>query len=102
MGGCLKHFSPYWRDVLGCTQYVLEAVEGFRPHFTSPPPLALPGLHFCTPSQGKNNRFIDQEVDVLLSKEAIEEGPFFPPPLCYISPIFLIPKKSEVCDPSLT
>jgi hypothetical protein len=35
-GGHLKHFSPFWRDVLGCTQYVLEAVEGFRPHFTYP------------------------------------------------------------------
>jgi hypothetical protein len=81
------------RDVLGCTQYALEAVEGFHPHFTSPPLLALPGQHFCTPSQGKNNCFIDQEVEALLSKGAIEEVPLSPPPLCYISPIFLIPKK---------
>jgi hypothetical protein len=94
IGGPLKHFSPFWRDILGCTQYALEAVEGFCPHFTSLPPLALPGPQFCTPSQGKNNCFIDQEVDALLSKGAIEEVPLFPSPFCYISPIFLVLKKS--------
>jgi hypothetical protein len=36
MGGQLKDFAPFWRDVLGCTPYALEAVMGFRPHFTSP------------------------------------------------------------------
>jgi hypothetical protein len=91
--GRLKDFSPFWKDVLGCTLYTLEAVTGFRLHFTSPPPLALPGPHFCTPSQGKNDHFIDKEVEALLSKGAIEEVPLSPPPQCYISPIFLIPKK---------
>jgi hypothetical protein len=50
-----------------------------------PPPLALPGLQFYTPFQGKNNRFIDQEVDALLSKGAIEEVPLYPLPLLYQS-----------------
>jgi hypothetical protein len=63
MGERLKHFSPFWRDVLGCTPYALEAVEGFRPHFISPPPLSLPGTNFCTPSQGKNDIYINQEVE---------------------------------------
>lgn len=76
----------------------MEAVTGFRPHFTSPLPLALPGLHFCTPSQGRNDHFIDQEVEALLSKEAIEEVPLS---LSYISPIFLIPKKSGGMRPIL-
>ena len=68
---------------------------GFPPSIHLPPPsLTLPGLHFCTPSQGKNNRFINQEVDALLSKGAIEEVPLFPPPLSYISSIFLVLKKS--------
>jgi hypothetical protein len=53
----------------------------------------LPGPHFSTPSQGKNDNYIDKEVDALLSKGAIEEVLLSPPP-CYISPIFLIPKKS--------
>jgi hypothetical protein len=39
-GGCLKNFSPFWKDVLGCTQYALEAVEGFCLHFTTPPRLS--------------------------------------------------------------
>jgi hypothetical protein len=70
MEGRLKNFSPLLKDVLGCTPYALEAVMGFRPYFTSPPPLALLGPHFCTPSQGKNDHFIDQEVEALLSKGA--------------------------------
>jgi hypothetical protein len=101
MGGRLKYFFPFWRDILGCTQYALEAVEGFLPHFTFPPPLALPGPQCCTPFQGKNNPFVDQEVDALLSKGAMEEVPLFPPPLCYISPIFLVPKKSGGMRPIL-
>jgi hypothetical protein len=62
MGGHLKDFSPFWRDIFGCSPYALEAVSGFRPHFTSPRPLALLELHFCTPSQGKNDLYIDKEV----------------------------------------
>jgi hypothetical protein len=63
MGGRLKDFSPFWKDVLGCTPYALEAVTGFRPHFITLPPLALPGPHLCTPSKGKNDHFIDKEVE---------------------------------------
>jgi hypothetical protein len=94
MGVRLKHFSPFWRDVLGSTQYALEAMEGFRPHFTSPPPLSLPGAAFCSPSQGKNDFYIDQEVEDLLLKGVIEEVPLFPPPLSYISSIFIVLKES--------
>jgi hypothetical protein len=75
MGGHLKDFSPFWKDVLSCTPYALEAEMGFCPHFTPLPSLALPGQHFCTPSQGKNDHFIDKEVEALLSKGAIEEVP---------------------------
>lgn len=56
----------------------MEAVMGFRPHFTSSPPLAPPGPRFCTPSQGKNDHFVDEEVEALLTKGAIEEVPLFP------------------------
>jgi hypothetical protein len=79
----------------------LEAVEGFRSLFTSPPPLALPGPNFCTPSQGKNNIYINQEVEALLHKGAIEEVPLWPPPCSYISSIFLVPKKSGGMHPIL-
>jgi hypothetical protein len=40
-------------------------------------------------------------VEALLSKGAIEEVPLSPPPPCYISPIFLIPKKSGNMRPIL-
>jgi hypothetical protein len=78
----------------------LEA-EGFRRHFTFPPPLSLPDADFCTPSQGKNDFYIDQEVEALLLKGAIEEVPLFPPPLSYISSIFLVLKKRGRMRPIL-
>jgi hypothetical protein len=40
-------------------------------------------------------------VEALLSKGAIEEVPLFPSPLCYISSIFLVPKKSGGMRPIL-
>jgi hypothetical protein len=40
-------------------------------------------------------------VEALLSKRAIEEVPLSPPPPCYISPIFLILKKSGGMRPIL-
>jgi hypothetical protein len=64
----------------------MEVVTGFRPKFTSSP-LSLSGHCFNTPSQGKNDHFIDKEVEALLSKGAIEEVPLSPPPP-YISPSF--------------
>jgi hypothetical protein len=64
-------------------------------------PLSLPGANFCTPSQGKNDIYIDQEVEALLHKGAIEEVPLRPPPHSYISSIFLVPKKSGGMRPIL-
>jgi hypothetical protein len=43
-------------------------------------PLSLPGLKFESPSQGKNDHFIDEEVEALLAKGAIEEVPLLPCP----------------------
>jgi hypothetical protein len=40
-------------------------------------------------------------VEALLAKGAIEEVPLSPPPLSYISPIFLIPKKDGGMRPIL-
>jgi hypothetical protein len=76
-------------------------MEGFRLHFTSLPPLFLPGANFCTPSQGKNDIYIDQEVEALFHKGAIEEVPLRPPPHSYISSIFLVLKKSGGMRPIL-
>jgi hypothetical protein len=61
----------------------------------------MTGAHFCTPSQGKNDFYIDQEVEALLLKGAIEEVPLFLPLLSYISSIFLVPKKSGGMRPKL-
>jgi hypothetical protein len=72
---------------------LLQAVEGYHPPFTSPPPLAFPGVRFSTPSQGANN-LIDSEVAALIEKGAIEEVPLHPPPLSFISNIFLVQKKN--------
>jgi hypothetical protein len=68
-------------------------------HF--PPPLFLPGLRFESPSQGKNDHYIDEEVEALLAKGAIKEVPLSPPSLSYISPIFLVPKKDGGMRPIL-
>jgi len=69
---------------------LLQAVEGYHPPFTSPLPLACPGVGFSTPSQGANNPLIDLEVAALIEKGAIEEVPLHPPPLSFISNIFLV------------
>jgi hypothetical protein len=93
VGSRLKHFSTFWREVLGCSPYTMQAVEGFIPDFIStPPPL---GVNYCTPSQGRNDVFIDLEVEPLLFKGAIEEVLLFPLPLSYINYIFLIPKVNS-------
>jgi hypothetical protein len=69
-------------------------VEGYRPPFTSPPPLSCPGEGFSTPLQGANNHLIDVEVEAMLSKGAIEEVPLLPPPPSFISTIFLVKTKN--------
>jgi hypothetical protein len=99
-GGRLKLFSPFWRDVLGCTHYAHYTHYARRPWrdstLTSPPLHLLPcRVRTSALPQGKNNFYIDQEVEILLLKEAIEEVPLFPPLLSYISNIFLVPKKSN-------
>jgi hypothetical protein len=73
--------------------------DGFQPPLHFPPPLTLPGPHFSTPYQGKNDHYINKEVEALLSTGAIKEVPLSPP--CYISTIFLIPKKSGSMRPIL-
>jgi hypothetical protein len=78
---------------------LLQAVEGYHPPFTSPPPLAFPGACFSTPSQGANNPLIDSEVAALIEKGAIEEVPLHPPPLSFISNTFLVQKKNGKMRP---
>jgi hypothetical protein len=82
--GRLRHFLPFWMEVLETPPQLLQAVEGYRPPFMLPPPLACPGAAFWTPLQGANNPFIDAEVAALLEKGAIEEVPS-----SFISNIFL-------------
>jgi hypothetical protein len=82
--------------------HLLHAVEGYHPPFTSPAPLACPGVGFSTPSLGAIDPFVDLEVEALLEKRAIEEVPLVPPPPSFISNIFLVKKKNGGCDPSST
>ena len=74
-------------------------MEGYHPPFTSQPPLSYPRARFSTPSQGSNNSLIDAEVAALLEKGAIEEVELHPPPLGYISNIFLVQKKNGKMRP---
>jgi hypothetical protein len=83
--GRLHHFLPFWREVLESPPLLLQAVEGYRPPFTSPPPLTCPGAAFSTPSQDANNPYIDIEVAALIKKGAIEVVPLVPPPPSFIS-----------------
>jgi hypothetical protein len=76
---------------------LLQAVEGYHPTFTSPPPLSYPGVKFSTPSQGANNPLIDAEVAALLEKGAIKEVALHP--LGFISNIFLVLKKNGKMRP---
>jgi hypothetical protein len=78
---------------------LLQAVEEYHPPFTSPPPLAYPGACFSTPWQGANNPLINSEVAALIKKGAIEEVPLHPPPLSFISNIFLVQKKNGNVSP---
>jgi hypothetical protein len=48
VGGHLKDFAPFWKDVLDCCPFILEAVTDFHPQFTSPP-LPLPGGSSSSP-----------------------------------------------------
>jgi hypothetical protein len=68
-------------------------VRGYSPPFVTPPPLTIPGELFSTSSKGSLDVFVDEEVQAMLGKGAIEVVPLDPPPPSYISSIFLVPKK---------
>jgi hypothetical protein len=85
--------------VLDTSRHLLQAVEGYHPPFTSPPPLTCPGVGFSTPLQGANNPLIDIEVAALIKKGAIEEVPLHHPPPSFISNIFLVQKKNRKMCP---
>jgi hypothetical protein len=99
VGGRLRHFLPFWKEVLDTPPHHLQAVEGYHLPFTSPPPLSCPGVGFSTPSQGANNPLIDIEVAALIEKGAIEQVPLHPPPPSFISNIFLVQKKNGKMRP---
>jgi hypothetical protein len=81
---------------------LLQAVEGYHPPFTTPPPLTCPGAAFSTPLQGANNPFIDAEVAALFEKGAIEEVPMDQPPPRFNNNIFLVKKKNGGMRPVIT
>jgi hypothetical protein len=97
--GGLRHFLPFWKEDLETSPQLLQAMEGYHPPFTSPPPLSFPGVRFSTPSQGSNDPLIDAEVAALLEKGAIEEVALHPPPLGFVSNIFLVQKKNGKMRP---
>ena len=101
VGGRLQHFSHFWETLPGCTPFILSMVRGYSPPFVSPPTLSLPEANFSTPSKGASNVFVDDEVQALLAKGAIEEVPLVPLPPSYISNVFLVPKKDGGMRPIL-
>jgi hypothetical protein len=84
---------------LETSPHLLQAVGGYHPPFTSPLPLAYKGAKFSTPSQGANDPLIDSEVADLIEKGAIEEVLLHPPPLGFISNIFLVQNKNGKMHP---
>jgi hypothetical protein len=104
VGGRLASFSSSWSSLLGFSvhPWLLRLLhQGYSIPLTSPPP-----LRFCNPSpfdtdNSLTTQTIDQEIQKLLSKQAIELVQNPHQPTGFHSNLFVIPKKDGGLRPVL-
>ena len=90
MGGRLRLHLDAW-SLIGAPPSILEIVGGYRIPFNRPPPLSLPTEDSYTHlRQPEHVRVIDEEVEAVLLKGAIEE--VSPTEPGYFSKMFVVPK----------
>ncbi|KAG1367158.1 hypothetical protein G6F61_013149 [Rhizopus arrhizus] len=99
VGGRLQLFSPHW-DRLFHNNWVNSVVQhGFKIPFHTLPPLSTdftPHQHQLSKDQQLQ---LDEAIQDLLTKQAIEPVPHHQLSPGFISPMFTIPKKTSGCRP---
>lgn len=97
MGGRLQQFYINW-TILNIDKWLLQTIrQGFIIRFLSSPPLRNHPTPI-TPYNLQQKELLDQEIDSLLKKGAIELTPNPSTPGFY-SNMFVIPKKNGGCRP---
>ena len=93
VGGCLANNLKGW-IVIGAEAWVLVLSEGYRiPFITTPPVNSHPVGFRSYPSRSVKAVALDQEVQPLLEKGALEEAPSTPG---LYSHLFVVPKAMSV------
>ena len=97
-GGCLWSYRQAWQEITS-DQWVLDIIaNGYGPEFSgSRPPLSREWRHLESASP-TTMLTLQQEVDLLLAKEAIERVRH-PESLGFYSRVFLLPKKNGKLRP---
>ena len=99
VGGRLQHFVEEWKSI-GAPESVLKIISGYSLPFVTQPPVSLPSTNsFTRLSQPELIRVVDEEVESLLNKGAIEEVPASEPG--YFSHLFCVPKPDGKWRPIL-
>lgn len=99
VGGRLSLFSRSW-ELVTSDKWVLQTVsEGYRLEFTSSPPHHSKPIHTSLPADRAKRKALQQEVDQLLAKGAIEI--VNPREIAFFSTFFLTTKKSGEWRPIL-
>ena len=86
----LRVKADFWRG-LTSDPFVLNSILGYRIEFIERPPLALPSGGGALPRSRENMKALDEEVQSLHVKGAIET--ILNPTLGFYSHLFLVPKK---------
>ena len=86
----LRVKADFWRG-LTLDPFVLNSILGYRIEFIERPPLALPSGGGGLPRSRENMKALDEEVQSLHVKGAIET--VLNPTLGFYSHLFLVPKK---------
>jgi hypothetical protein len=93
VGGRLRCFLPFWKAELELSTQLLRAVEDFHPPSTSRPPLRSRECAFRLPLKAPSSVSSIQRWQLCFELGAIEEVELHPPPLGFISYVFLVQKK---------
>jgi len=91
VGGWLRQFAHKWKSHLCVPSSMLRILLGYKIPLTGTPPLSIPSAAlYTTLSNAEHIRVVNEEVEALLAKGAVEE---VSPSLGYYSKMFVVTKK---------